>query len=61
MTKFEEIGRKLDRELERLREVAESKLKPETRQKAAKTIRGISDKLSRLAADLEARAQSKES
>src|SRR5579872_99639 len=61
MTKFEEIGRKLDHELERLRDVAESKLKPETRQKAAKTIRGISEKLSRLAADLESRAQGKES
>jgi len=49
MPNFEEMGRTLDRELERLREVAETKVKPATRDKAAKVLRSVSERLSRLA------------
>jgi hypothetical protein len=52
MTKFEEMGRKLDQELERLREIAEKKISPATRDKAAKALRSVSAKLSRLAEEL---------
>jgi hypothetical protein len=51
--KFEEIGRKLDREVQRLRQVVEKKIAPATRRKAAQSLRWISEKLARLAADLE--------
>lgn len=53
MPKFEEIGRKLDREVQRLRQVLEKKIAPATRRKAAQSLRRISEKLARLAADLE--------
>ena len=36
MAKFEDMGRKLDRELEKLKEIAEEKLGPDKRTKAAK-------------------------
>jgi actin-like ATPase involved in cell morphogenesis len=51
--KFEEIGRKLDREVQRLRQVVEKKIAPATRRKVAQSLRRISEKLARLAADLE--------
>jgi hypothetical protein len=50
---FEDIGRKLDRELERLREVAEREVSPATRRKAANSIRRVSETLARVAADLD--------
>jgi len=51
--KFEDLGRKLDRELEKLREIAEKKISPATRSKAAKSLRTVSDTLTRIARDLE--------
>jgi hypothetical protein len=51
--KFEDLGRKLDRELEKLREIAEKKISPATRNKAAKSLRTVSETLSRIAQDLE--------
>ena len=59
MAKFEDFGRKLDREIEKLREVAESKVSPQTRAKAAKSLRGVADALARFAADLESKGASK--
>jgi hypothetical protein len=53
MPKFEDLGRKLDLELERLREVAEKEIGPKTRGKAAKVLRSVSTRLARLAEDLE--------
>lgn len=53
MPKFEDLGRKLDHELEKLREVAEKKISPATRNKAAKSLRAVSDTLTRIAHDLE--------
>ena len=55
MPSFEEMGRVLDRELERLREVADKKVKPATRRKAAKALRSFSASLARLAAQIEAK------
>jgi hypothetical protein len=56
MPSFEEMGRALDRELERLREVAESKVKPATCEKAASVLRSVSASLSRLAEQIESKA-----
>lgn len=60
MTKFEDMGRKLDRELERLREITKKKISPATRGKTAKVLRGVSAKLSRLAEELESKSTSEE-
>jgi hypothetical protein len=59
MSSFEEMGRTLDRELERLRAVAKSKVQPATCQKAAKALRSVSASLSRLAEQLESKATAK--
>jgi hypothetical protein len=59
MPNFEEIGRKLDRELERLRAVANEKVKPTTRGKAARALRSVSASLSRLADQIESSAAEK--
>jgi hypothetical protein len=59
MNKFEEMGRELDRALERLREVAEQKVSPATRIKAAKALRSVSGSLAKLAEDLESKTASK--
>jgi hypothetical protein len=61
MPNFEEMGRSLDRELERLRKVAESKVKPATCEKAAGVLRSISASLARLAAQIESKAAPKNS
>ena len=60
MTKFEDMGRRLDQELERLREVAERKISPATRDKAAKALRNVSERLTRLAVELESKSAPKE-
>jgi hypothetical protein len=60
MPSFEEMGRRLDRELKRLREVAKQKIKPETRKKAARALRSASNRLSTLAEDIEAQTVTKE-
>jgi hypothetical protein len=57
--KFEEIGRKLDREMQRLRQLIETKISPATRRKAATSLRRISEKLAQVAADLESDVASK--
>jgi hypothetical protein len=54
VAKFEDLGRKLDLELEKLREVAEKKISPATRRKAANSLRTVSDTLARIAKDLDA-------
>ena len=59
MATFEDFGRKLDREIERLREVAEKKIGPAARLKTAKSLRRMSDKLARIAADLESKVEPK--
>lgn len=59
MTTFEEFGRKVDREIERLREIAEKKIRPAARLKTARSLRRMSDKLAQMAADLEAKVEPK--
>jgi hypothetical protein len=55
MASFEEMGRMLDKEVERLRAVAKEKVKPATCEKAAKVLRGVSESLSRLAEQIESK------
>jgi hypothetical protein len=58
MANFEEIGRKLDKELAKLREIANEKLGPTKRNTAAaKALRNVSQRLSKLAEQLEARSK----
>jgi hypothetical protein len=59
MTKFEDVGRKIDREMKRLREVIENEVSPATRVKAAQSLRSVADKLAKLAADLESKVAPK--
>jgi hypothetical protein len=61
MSNFEDVGRTLDRELERLRKLAEDKVKPATREKAAGVLRSVSASLARLAEQIEAKAAPKKS
>lgn len=59
MPTFEDFGRKLDREVERLREMAEKKISPAARLKTAQSLRRMSEKLAKLAADIEAKVEPK--
>jgi hypothetical protein len=61
VTNFEDIGRTLDRELERLRQAAEHAVKPATCDKAAGVLRSISASLTRLAEQIESKAAPKKS
>jgi hypothetical protein len=56
---FEEFGRKVDREIERLRDLAENKIGPAARLKTAQSLRRMSEKLARMAADIEAKVEPK--
>jgi hypothetical protein len=56
---FEDFGRKLDREIERLRVMAEKKISPKTRLKAAHSLRKMAEKLGRLAEDIESKVEPK--
>jgi hypothetical protein len=51
--KFEEAGRALDREVEKLVEFMEDKVKPATRQEMSELLRKASARLARLADNLE--------
>ena len=55
MDKFEEMGRKLDEELTRLRKFVEDDLAPETEKRTAIFLREVSEKLTEAAGWLEAR------
>jgi hypothetical protein len=57
---IQDVGRKLDQELERLREIAEKKISPATRVKAAKALRSVSGRLTRLAEEIEPKSAPKE-
>ena len=59
MPTFEDFGRKLDREIERLRELTEKKITPAARNKTAQSLRRMSEKLAQMAADIEARVEPK--
>lgn len=50
---FEEAGRAVDREVAKLVEYLDRKVRPATRQEMAKLLRQASGRLEKLAADLE--------
>ncbi len=51
--KFEDAGRAIDREVAKLVEFLDRKVKPATRQDMAKLLRNTSDRLTKLAESLE--------
>jgi hypothetical protein len=55
MDKFEEIGRRLDEELTRLRRFVEEEVAPETERRTASFLRDVSEKLNEAASKLESR------
>ncbi len=55
MANFEQVGRKLDTELEKLRRYLRKELKPATKRKAVEALRLASQQLSKAAKELEAR------
>jgi hypothetical protein len=55
MDKFEEIGRRIDEELNRLRNYVEGEVAPETERRTASFLRDVSAKLTEFATKLEAR------
>ena len=56
MVNLEDVGRKLDREIEKLRRFVETELRPTTERKAIKVLRAASERLGKLAEELESRA-----
>jgi hypothetical protein len=55
MDNFEDIGRRLDEELTRVRKYIETEIAPETERRSAEFLREVSGKLNEAAAKLEAR------
>ena len=55
MDKFEEIGRRIDDEIARLRKYVDEEVAPETERRTASFLRDVSGKLSEFASKLEAR------
>jgi hypothetical protein len=55
MDKFEEMGRRLDKELSRLRRFVEEELAPEGEKRTAQFLREVSEKLTEAAGWLEER------
>jgi len=53
---LEDVGRKLDRELEKLRRFFETELRPTTERKAVEVLRTASKRLGKLAEEIESRA-----
>jgi hypothetical protein len=51
--KFEDAGRSLDRELDKLRKFLGNEIRPQTRQEMAEFLRGAADRLAKLAERLE--------
>ena len=60
MDKFEEVGRKLDEELARLRKFVDEELAPKTEERTAQFLREVSEKLTEAAGWLDARRSSRD-
>jgi len=60
MDKLEEVGRKLDEELSRLRRFVEEDLAPKTEERTAQFLREVSEKLTEAASWLDERRASRE-
>ena len=56
MVNLEDVGRKLDRELKKLRRFFETELRPTTERKAVEVLRAASKRLGKLAEEIESRA-----
>jgi len=56
MDKFEEIGKRLDEELTRIRKYIEEEVAPETEKRTAQFLREASEKLAEASKKLETRA-----
>ena len=56
MDKFEELGRRLDEELTRLRKYMEEEVAPGTEKRTAQFLREVSEKLAEASKKLETRA-----
>src|SRR5262249_16350985 len=61
MDKFEEMGRKLDDELARLRKFVDEELAPKTEERTAQFLREVSEKLTDAGGWLDARRSQRES
>lgn len=61
MDKFEEIGRRIDEELGKLKSYLDEKVAPETERRTAAFLREVSAKLNDAAAKLEARRAARRS
>ncbi|MGB2626521.1 MAG: hypothetical protein WAK20_07010 [Candidatus Acidiferrum sp.] len=61
MDKFEEIGRRLDEELTRLRKYVEDEVAPETERRTAQFLREVSEKLAEASKKLEMRVANRQS
>ncbi len=59
MANFEDFGKRIDQELERLRIFVNRELKPTTREKASAALRKASQRLAELADEIEARLAEK--
>jgi hypothetical protein len=61
MDKFEELGRRLDEELTRLRKYVEEEVAPETEKRTAQFLREVSEKLAEASKKLEDRVTARNS
>lgn len=61
MDKFEELGRRLDEELTRLRKYVEEEVAPETEKRTAQFLREVSEKLAEASRKLESRVAARNS
>ena len=59
MDKFEELGRRLDEELTRLRKWVEDEVAPETEKRSAQFLREVSEKLADASRKLESRVEAR--
>ncbi|HTZ34291.1 MAG TPA: hypothetical protein VMH31_17645 [Methylomirabilota bacterium] len=59
MDKFEELGRRLDEELSRLRKWVEDEVQPETEKRSAQFLREVSEKLAEASRKLESRVEAR--
>jgi hypothetical protein len=61
MDKFEELGKRLDEELTRLRKYVEDEVAPETERRTAQFLREVAEKLAEASKKLEARVANRQS
>ncbi len=61
MDKFEEFGRRIDEELNRLRKYLEEEVAPETEKRTAQFLREASEKLAEASRKLESRVAARSS